>query len=248
MSPSGRRIWTGPGRHWRTSEQARSRGAQPQLFCVIQPVWNGSRGIPKGCGRNSSSRSPRLRAWSLSSRGDQNRNFLLRQLRRQPGEIKDLRVDLLVPQGQALVRHIQVLAAAVLVAGQALDVALLLQLGGPAGHGALVLTVPPAQLPLGDAGPVVDGLNHLIVRQAQAGVVEGVGHETLHVPVDFADPPLGGVHDHRLPFIRLYVSYMDWGVSSIQAGTFSQDPQKLRFATILVDKRNGFFYTDLTES
>ena len=131
--------------------------------------------------------------------GHQNRQLLLRQLLRQPREIKDLRVDLLIPQGQALFRHIQMLAAAVLIAGQPLDVAFPLQLGGPAGHGALVLAVPAAQLALGDTGPVVDRLDHLVVRQAQTGVVEGVGHKALHVPVDFADPPLGGVHDHRLP-------------------------------------------------
>ena len=140
------------------------------------------------------------------------------------------------------------LAAAVLVAGQTLDVALLLQLGGPAGHGALVLAVPPAQLPLGDAGAVVDRLDHLVVRQAQTGVVEGVGHKALHVPVNFADSPLGGVHDHRLPPLCLYVSYMDWGDSSILVENFWILPQKLRSATILVDKRNDFFYTDITRT
>ena len=73
--------------------------------------------------------------------GTQLRQLLGRQVRRQPFKEEGFRLHLGVAQDLALLRDEQLLPAAVLRVGAALDIALPLQLGGPAGNGALVQTV-----------------------------------------------------------------------------------------------------------
>ena len=78
--------------------------------------------------------------------------------------------------------------------GAALDVASGLQLGGPTGDGAFVLGVLLPQLLLGDAGAVLDGVDHIVVGEGQIRVAQSLGYETLRVLVNLPDTPIGGIH------------------------------------------------------
>ena len=96
-------------------------------------------------------------------KGAQDVQFLPRQTGGEPLKIEGLGLYLRIADGGALLRDIQLFPAAVLRMGPALNVAPGLQLGGPAGDGALVLAVLLTQLLLGDAGAVLDGMDHVIV-------------------------------------------------------------------------------------
>ena len=134
--------------------------------------------------------------------GAQLRQLLRRQVRGEPLKEKGLRLHLGVAQDRALLCDEQLLPAAVLRMGAALDIALFFQLGGPAGNGALIQTVLFPQLLLGDAGTAVDGVDHVIVGKAQVRVAQCLGHEALGILIDFSYPASGGVHGHASLLFR----------------------------------------------